>query len=655
VSGHRDFRLFSLVFLVFVFLSSQAAFAAGVCSASSAIDQAPFFIGQTFLDILNRPPGGGEGQMFWISKLEGLNASSCKSANPALSAGGCEWNNNAQIALDLLSSPESVSRNGSLTSNSAFVTALYQLLLRRAPDGDGLRSHLSSLDSRATRLSVVASFLTSDEYRHRFACTANGTANPSCRGAEAVDPIPAFVTQTGQDVLGNFPDGASQASWTTYVTSKQVAMCKNPSATAFGLCDYVIESQMIMELFNGSAYRNSSPPIVDNKAFVTALYQHLLRRAPDSDGLQSHTNYLNQTNDRLGTIYAFLTANEYRRRFACYSGNRDRASLGFTGHPLTQAVYSDAGISFDDQTALVKNAGAEWYRFDVNAPSTGMDFAKMDLLVSRAQAHGVQLLPVLMPVIDRQHDDLATIYRKSHDAAFNFVSRYKRSIHVWELSNEQDVYSLHKTGDPGWPHPTPNGDQLTDYDSQRYAIAVALLRGLADGVRAADSNALRVINFGGWLHTAFLQKIENDAIPYDIVGLHWYQGMGEMTCAGHALPCPTMPQNFNVVQRVQTITDGKPIWVTETGHSPLSTNSAETNAAMREKYLVSSLQRYLASPQVYPFQTIMIYELLDEPNLPAPVTETQMGTFSVAPPEAGKYALGPAKAEYQPVRNLFGH
>jgi len=649
--GGKDSRFFSVCLIVLAFLLPQTVSAAEYCAANSAIEQVPFFIGQSFLDIFNRLPGG-DGQTYWISRLEGLNISSCKSASPAFSAGACEWNNNAQVVLLFLSSPESISKNGNLASNSAFVTTLYQLLLRRAPDAEGLKSHLSSLSSGGTRLSVATSFLSSTEYRHRFACTANGNSNPSCRGAEAVDPVPSFVVQIGKDILGGPPDAASQASWTNEVTSKQAGMCKNSSATAFSGCDHVIEAQMIMDVFNGSAYQKSHPPIADNKAFVTALYQRLLQRAPDAAGLQFHTNYLNQTNDRLGTIYAFLTGSEYRQRFACFAGSRDQVNLGFNGHPLTQPAYSDSGISFDEQITLVKEAAGRWYRIDVVAPSTGADFSKMDLLLSRAQAHGVQLLPILGPMVDRGHDDLATIYRKSHDMAFSFVSRYKDSIHVWELSNEQDVYSMHKLGDPGWIPGASGGEQITDYDPQRYAIAAAVLRGLADGVRAADSNALRVINFGGWLHIGFLQRIENDGIPYDIVGLHWYQGMGEMTCVGEALPCPTTLKHFNVVQRLQTITHGKPIWITETNYSPVASKSVEMNTATEGNYLTSSLQRYVNSPAVYPFQTIMIYELLDEPNLPG--QEAQAGLFSVTPSERGRYALGPAKLDYRSLKSLFG-
>ena len=647
----RSSQFFLVSLMLLVFLAPQTVFAAESCAANSAIDQVPYFIGQSFLDILNRVPGG-EGQTFWISRLEGLNTSSCRSANPTFSGGTCEWNSAAQVVLELLNSPESISRNGNLSSNNAFVTALYQLFLRRAPDAGGLQSNLSALASRATRASIVAGFLSSAEYRHRFVCTANGNSNPSCRGAESVDPVSAFVAQTGKDILGSLPDAASQASWTNDITSKQAGMCKNPSATAFSVCDRVIEAQMIMDVFNGSAYQKSHPSIADNKAFVTALYQHLLQRAPDAAGLQSYTNYLSQTNDRVGAVYAFITSDEYRQRFACYAGSRDRVNLGFTGHPLTQPAYSDSGISFDEQTALVKDAGGLWYRFDVVAPSTGADFTKMDLLLGRAQAHGVQLLPILLPMVDRGHDDLTTIYRKSRDMAFNFVSRYKASIHVWELSNEQDVYTFHKVGDAGWVPGASGGEQITDYDPQRYAIAAAVLRGLADGVRAADSDALRVINFGGWLHIGFLQRIENDGIPYDILALHWYQGMGEMTCVGEGAPCPATLKHFNVVQRMQAITHGKPLWITETNYSPVTSKSVEANTATEATYLPSALQKYVNSPRVYPFQTIIIYELLDEPNLPG--QEAQAGVYSVTPAGQGRYALGAAKVESRSLRNVFG-
>lgn len=635
----RPFWMLTAGSIILSFLLPQTVFASEFCAAKSAIDQVPFFIGQTYRDLLNRDPDVA-GQKSWVAQLQDLNRRVCQSASPTLSGGKCEWSNKAQITLELLASPESVSKNGSITSNEAFVTALYKILLRRSPDEAGLKSHLSVLGSDGNRLNVVLAFLSSDDYRRRFTCTATGTPDPSCRGAESVDPVPSFVAQTHRDILGRDPDAASLASWTTYMTSNQVAMCQNVSATAFSVCDRVLETQMIMNALNEDAYQKSNPPIADNKAFVAALYKHLLQRAPDEAGVQTHLKYLNETNDRLGTIYSFVTSNEYRKRFTCYAGTRDYGNLGITGHPIAQVAYSDKeGVGIDEQLRMVQDAGAEWYRFDVGVEQ----FSQTDPLVTKARAHGVRLLPILFPAIDPAHDSLSTIYTKSRDGAFNFVNRYKSSIHVWELSNEQDNASgIHASG-----------EQVTDYDPQKYSVVAAMLRGLADGVRAADANALRVINIAGWLHTGFLQRIEDDRIPYDIVGIHWYESMGEITCPGQALPCPSKPLHFNVVQRVEAITHGKPIWVTETNYTPSSANSAEVNTSRMEKYLTTVLQTYLNSPLVYPFQTVMIYELLDEPYLHKQgVDESQFGLFSVAPSSVRKYAVSSAKPASRVARNL---
>jgi hypothetical protein len=178
-----------------------------------------------------------------------------------------------------------------------------------------------------------------------------------------------------------------------------------------------------------------------------------------------------------------------------------------------------------------------------------------------------------------------------------------------------------------------------------------MLRGLSDGVHAADGSAQRIINFGGWLHTGFFQRLEDDHIGYDIVGIHWYQEMGEITCPGQSFPCPARPLHFNVIQRLQAISHGKPMWVTETNYRPLPTNSVDANNARKQSYLPPTLERYLNSPKLYPFQVVMIYELLDEPYFPGP--EAQYGMFSVTKRPDGGYALGPAKPTFQSVQRII--
>jgi len=494
-----DFRLLAASSLILAFVLLQTVSASEFCAGNSAIDQVPFFIGQTFADVLNRTPGG-EGERYWASRLEERNAQTCRSGKPAVLADSCEWKNAAQIVVEILNTPESVSKNGRVSSNNEFVTTLYRLLLRRAAEDAGLKSHLAILGSGGTRPSVVMTFLSGEEYRRRFTCHE----------------------ETRESVVGT----------------------------------------------------------------------------------------------------------------------RERAELGVTGHPLTQPAYSDSnGVSFDDQLAQVQRLGATWYRFDVG---TGVDFTKMDQLVKKAQAHQVQLLPVIIPPIDRVHDNPSTAYRKSYDGAVNIVSHYKSSIHVWELANEEDIRTLQGAA---------SGDKITDYDPQKYALVREMLRGLANGVRAADGSARRMINFGGWLHTGFFQRLEDDGVPYDIVGIHWYQEMGEITCPGQSYPCPAKLQHFNVVQRLQTITHGKPMWITETNYRPLASNSVEANISRKQEYLVPTVERYLKSPALYPFQVVMIYELLDEPYH-ANVAEQQYGFFSVTHRPDGGYAMGRAKPTYQSVQRL---
>jgi len=500
-SSGGKFRFFAAALTLWSLLSLTCLTGfAQVCPASAKIDQVPFFIEQIYHDVLDRA-ADAEGQRFHADQLRDLNARACQSRDPMLAATGCEWNNNARVVLDMLGSAESVSKNGSIQSNDAFVSVLYKTLLRRRPDGLGLPDHVRVLDSGGTRLSVVLSFLTSDEYRNRFGCNVQAEAH------------------------------------------------------------------------------------------------------------------------RAG----------------------GHLQLGVNGHPIRPGgVYAASnGVSFDQQFTLIKNLGADWYRVDITIP----DFSVMDVLLQKAQAHGIQLLPVIFPVIDRDHDSPSTIYQKSYDSAFKFASHYKGSIQAYELSNEQDAYSL--TGGPG--------DQVSMYDARKYGIVSSMLRGLSEGVHAGDPSAKRIVDFSGWLHTGFFQRVENDHIAYEIVGVHWYGNMGEINCPGQSYPCPSRLQHFNVVQRLQSITHGKPMWVTEINYSPLPNRSEEQNGQQEQQYLVATLQRFLTSPTLYPFEVVFIYELLDEPGTGGGATQTEVGLVSVTPQPSGGFALGSPKSAYEAVQRLFKH
>jgi Domain of unknown function (DUF4214) len=506
------YRLLGACAILVLLLPPSRVSGAEYCAGGSEIDEVPTFINQIFVDALQRKPTP-EDQRFWAARIEGSNSQRCKSANPSVLATPCEWQNAAQAVVDIMGTPASISKNGPIGSNNEFVTAVYRILLRRAPDASGFQFHLSGLNSGKPRESVALSGLLSEEYRKRFSC------RQEVHQAEAISP-----------------------------------------------------------------------------------------------------------------------------------GGSGSAELGVNGHPLTQPVYSDStGVSYDDQLKYVHELGAQWYRIDLTPRA---DLAKMDILVKKAQEHGVQILPGIFALYDSANDDSATIEKKSHDRAFEVVSRYKSSIHVWELGNEDDNASLYHPGDPGWFRAGNDGADPGDYNPKKYAVVAAMLRGLSEGVHDADPGARRIINFAGWLHVGFVQKIENDHIPYEILGIHWYQEMGDITCPGQEYPCPPNPKHFNVIQRVQSITRGKPMWMTETNYRAQAGKSDDENRSRIDAYLAPTLERYLHSPSKYPFQVVVIYELLDEVNVSS-VTERQFGLLTVQKQPDGRYTAGAPKQSYQAVQRLL--
>jgi hypothetical protein len=370
-------------------------------------------------------------------------------------------------------------------------------------------------------------------------------------------------------------------------------------------------------------------------------------------------------------------------------------TFGVNGHPFSQSVYSDStGINFGTQIKLVKDAGLKWYRFEVSAPSSSeiirtplrpippppspdvcdgketTNPGTMDSLVYIANSCGIQLLPVLIPVVNRDADTLDGLYSKAYSGAFKMVSRYKASIHVWELSNEEDVYSIRKFGPqgPNGVYPAPVGDVASDYYPPALTISEAILRGLADGARAADPSSLRIINFG-WIHCGFIQNLENDGVPYDIVGIHWYSnidpqrdgGMGDIACAGHPFPCPSPPCPehslhcppppllLNLPQRVETITNNKPIWLTENGYQANLTYPTSVNMELENSYIPSVMQNYVDLPSRYPIQVVLIYELLNE----SAFASSQMGIVLDAPASNGNTILVGLKPVYESIQKLL--
>ena len=120
-----------------------------------------------------------------------------------------------------------------------------------------------------------------------------------------------------------------------------------------------------------------------------------------------------------------------------------------------------------------------------------------------------------------------------------------------------------------WNWGDPAGNRPRSYEESRYRKAKAEIQGLYEGVKAADPNAMTVVDTGGWLHYGFIERLVNeDRVPFDILAWHWYSNMGDMT---------NVQGKLNLVARLAGY--GKPLWITEINRYGGSMNRGEKEQA----------------------------------------------------------------------------
>ncbi|MDD5323186.1 MAG: CARDB domain-containing protein [Methylococcales bacterium] len=256
--------------------------------------------------------------------------------------------------------------------------------------------------------------------------------------------------------------------------------------------------------------------------------------------------------------------------------------FGFAGHFWGPYANSSATTLLD----LVQKAGAGIYRVDLKTDT----YALTDALLSAAATRNIKLLAIL------QSPD--STYTSAFNEAKAFATKYAGRISYYQISNEQDLATGTIQGDGALP---------TDYDNTLYAQAKTRIQGLLDGVRAGDPSAKAIINFT-WLHYGFIQRLINDGIKFDIIGIDWYSNMGDIA---------NVRGNFNLPVYLKS-QFGKPLWVNEGNRWEGSTGGNETAQAT---YISQITTAMCNNPNINAY---IVYELLDEPGA-SPEFEKHMG------------------------------
>ena len=222
-----------------------------------------------YLAVFGRQPDAG-GHQGWVQRI-------------TLGQRGLE-----SVAWDFIAAPE-FARTYGATSDEDFVTLLYANVLHRAPDAAGLASWLAALEGGMSRARLVLLFAESPEHQ---AATA---------GAQAAHDRARDVTSWADDMFRLYhaifdrdPDPGGFESWT--------------GALAAGTRSF---DQVVSGFMGAPEFTATYGAATDDAAFVTLLYENVLKRAPDPEGLEGWVARLEEGMTRVKLVTFFLASPEF--------------------------------------------------------------------------------------------------------------------------------------------------------------------------------------------------------------------------------------------------------------------------------------------------------------------------------------------------------
>lgn len=108
-------------------------------------------------------------------------------------------------------------------------------------------------------------------------------------------------------------------------------------------------------------------------------------------------------------------------------------------------------------------------------------------------------------------------YQSGYNLGKRVASRYQNKIKYFQVANEVSGIAI---------KPRHPGNKFSDYDLAKYQIMRDWLKGLADGIRAGNPQAQRIVS-SNWIATAVIDEIIKDGVEFEIIGWDWFSEMGE--------------------------------------------------------------------------------------------------------------------------------
>ena len=307
------------------------------------------------------------------------------------------------VAAGFLNSAEGQARAGAF-DNATFIDQIYQANLHRSADPEGKSNWLSALEQGMSRADVALGFALSDEHMTSLKSVFDA-------GIFVSDSDASNVARLYYSILDHGPDASGLQGWTSAV--KGGTSLHDVAAAFLNSAEYEVattgltDAQFVDKMYNQILERSGDKGglqawnahldhggargvVIDgftdsfefqgkyaglsSKAYVEELYEHVLNRNGDSDGVQNWANALDShALSRTDVAHAFTGSAEFQANYvgpsnADFVDDLYENALGRHADASGLQVWTDAlahGTSRADvAVALAQSAEAQQHLVD---------------------------------------------------------------------------------------------------------------------------------------------------------------------------------------------------------------------------------------------------------------------------------------------------
>lgn len=183
-------------------------------------------------------------------------------------------------------------------------------------------------------------------------------------------------------------------------------------------------------------------------------------------------------------------------------------------HALGDWNKKNWGKQMDLTKELGINAARVTWQHDGSYKGDEDPFGFNDALYESLKENGMTMVLIIEP---NPKGGITDYYQAGLENGQSIASYYKGKIKYYQMMNEGGAQSIYS--------PTANGQDASQYEADKYAPVRDYMKGLSEGITKADRQAIKIISVS-WTHSGFLDKIVQDGINFDWIGIDWYDWMG---------------------------------------------------------------------------------------------------------------------------------